>query len=102
VITAARADRSSFGCGPDSDFSYFGRALFIHALNQTTDLLTAFELARAEVARREDDEDRLASEPQIASDPMIEAVLDLWQEQLDPGPPLAWPLVESMPNGESN
>jgi hypothetical protein len=97
VITAARADRSSFGCGPDSDFSYFGRAFFINALNQTTDLLTAFELARAEIDRREQEEDLLASEPQIASDPMIEAVLDLWRDQLEAGPPVPWPLVESPP-----
>ncbi len=100
VITAARADRSSFGCGPDSDFTYFGRALFINALNQTTDLLAAFELAKAEVTRREGDEERLASEPQIASNPLIEAVLDLWQSQLDAGPPLPWPLSEAAPADE--
>ncbi len=101
VITAARADRTSFGCGPDSDFSYFGRAYFINALNQTTDLLTAFELAKTEVTRREGDEERLASEPQIASSPLIEAVLDLWQSQLDPRPPLRWPLSEAMPDIDS-
>ena len=35
VMTAARADRTSFGCSDDSDFTYFGRALFAEALLQT-------------------------------------------------------------------
>lgn len=92
VLTAAREDRSSFGCGPDSDFTYFGRAFFIHALNQTVDLLQAFSQAREEIAAREAEEDYTPSEPQIASDPLIEAVLAQWQAGLQAGPPLPWPM----------
>jgi hypothetical protein len=52
-MTAARADRVSFGCSEEADFTYFGDALFAQALNQTDDLKQAFELARASVAERE-------------------------------------------------
>ncbi|WP_395793212.1 C13 family peptidase [Aquimonas sp.] len=66
VITAARADRTSFGCGVDSDFTYFGRALLIDALADTLDWEAAFEQAKRRVAERETEEDLEASEPQIA------------------------------------
>jgi hypothetical protein len=66
VITAARADRTSFGCGIDSDFTYFGRALLIQALNQEADWQAAFEQARASVDAREAEESLTPSEPQIA------------------------------------
>nr|WP_314494345.1 C13 family peptidase [uncultured Pseudomonas sp.] len=65
IMTAARADRVSFGCSEEADFTYFGDALFAQALNQTDDLKQAFELARASVAERERREGFEASEPQI-------------------------------------
>ncbi len=46
ILTAARADRVSFGCSDDADFTYFGRALLANALNRTDDLSKAFELAK--------------------------------------------------------
>ena len=76
VITAARADRTSFGCGVDSDFTYFGRALLIEALNETLDWEQAFALAQAKVAEREAEEDLEPSEPQIAMGAALRAHLD--------------------------
>ncbi|WP_285518486.1 C13 family peptidase, partial [Thermolongibacillus altinsuensis] len=32
VMTAARSDRSSFGCGTESDITYFGHAWLVDAL----------------------------------------------------------------------
>jgi hypothetical protein len=75
VITAARKDRTSFGCGVDSDFTFFGRALLMQALKQTRDWEAAFELARTEVAKREDEESLEASEPQIAMGDALRAHL---------------------------
>jgi hypothetical protein len=75
VITAARADRTSFGCGVDSDFTYFGRALLIEALNETRDWEQAFALASASVAAREVEEDLTPSEPQIAMGDALRAHL---------------------------
>lgn len=65
VITASRADRVSFGCSEEADFTYFGDALFAKALVETDDLQQAFNEARAEVARREIADNFEASEPQI-------------------------------------
>ncbi|WP_241155921.1 C13 family peptidase, partial [Pseudomonas viridiflava] len=53
VMTAARGDRTSFGCSDEADFTYFGRALFAEALSSTDDLERAFEQAKASVAKRE-------------------------------------------------
>jgi len=77
IMTAARADRVSFGCSEEADFTYFGDALFAEALNQTDDLKQAFELARASVAERERREGFEASEPQIWAP---SAVLAHWQQ----------------------
>jgi len=76
IMTAARADRVSFGCSEEADFTYFGDALFAEALNQTDDLKQAFELARASVAEREQREGFEASEPQLWAPP---SVLEHWQ-----------------------
>jgi len=77
VMTASRADRVSFGCSEEADFTYFGDALFAQALNQTDDLQQAFELARAHVAQREQSEGFEASEPQIWAP---KGVLAHWQK----------------------
>ncbi len=65
VMTAARSDRTSFGCSDEADFTYFGRALFAEALSTTDDLERAFEQAKASVAKREQEDDFEPSEPQI-------------------------------------
>ncbi|WP_070884294.1 caspase family protein [Pseudomonas sp. D1-3] len=75
LMTAARADRVSFGCSEEADFTYFGRALFAEALQQTGDLQKAFELARAAVAEREQADGFEPSEPQIWAPA---AVLEHW------------------------
>lgn len=75
LMTAARADRVSFGCSEEADFTYFGRALFAEALQQTDDLQQAFELARTAVAEREQADGFEPSEPQIWAPA---AVLEHW------------------------
>ena len=76
VMTASRADRVSFGCSEEADFTYFGDALFALALNQTDDLEQAFKLAKATVAERELADNFEASEPQIWAP---KGVLARWQ-----------------------
>ena len=51
VITASRADRTSFGCADENDFTYFGRALFKESLPQAANLSDAF--AKAQVLVQE-------------------------------------------------
>ena len=53
VLTAAQADRTSFGCGHRSDATYFGEALFEQGLARSDSILGAFELAKKRIAERE-------------------------------------------------
>ncbi|WP_339431334.1 MULTISPECIES: C13 family peptidase [unclassified Pseudomonas] len=76
IMTASRADRVSFGCSEEANFTYFGDALFAQALNQTDDLEHAFKLAKATVAERELADNFEASEPQIWAP---KTVLSHWQ-----------------------
>ena len=53
VITAARADRTSFGCEDENDFTYFGRAFFKEALPASASFQDAFGRAQALVGEWE-------------------------------------------------
>lgn len=86
VMTAARADRSSFGCGADSDITYFGKAWLAHALNRSDDLIAAFKQARQEIHQWELQDDLPPSEPQIDIGKGIAEQLALWRKGLTPGP----------------
>jgi hypothetical protein len=87
VITAARADRTSFGCGSDSDITFFGKAFFVEGLNQTDSFRGAFQIARQRIDEWEEDEKQTPSEPQIVSTPLIEAKLAEWRRSITLGPP---------------
>lgn len=45
VLTAAAADKTSFGCAPQRDWTYFGDALFNHALRGGGSLLEGYDEA---------------------------------------------------------
>ena len=88
VITAARGDRSSFGCSTDSPITDFGRAFFVDALNLTASFTAAFADARKLINQWEiRDQDR-HSYPQIAGSPQIEAQLAAWRRKIRIGPPI--------------
>jgi hypothetical protein len=66
VITAARADRTSFGCGSASDATYLAKALFGEALAKTYSFEAAFAAARAKIEQWENEKGQTPpSEPQI-------------------------------------
>jgi hypothetical protein len=65
IMTASAADRTSFGCGSESDATYFGDALFRHALRVEDSFVKAFAQAKARIEERERAEKRQASQPQI-------------------------------------
>jgi hypothetical protein len=65
VITASSPDRTSFGCEPGRDFTYFGEAYFRDALASTRSFTQAFETAKAAVARQEAAEKLEPSLPQM-------------------------------------
>ena len=66
VITASAANRTSFGCGTESNATYFADAFFQHALRFEDSFLKAFEQARASIAAREKEQNMSPpSDPQI-------------------------------------
>lgn len=75
VATAAAADRQSFGCGNDNDFTYFGEALFHDALQRGGTLPQAFEQARQAIGAREQREKLEPSQPQLYVAPLLEEKL---------------------------
>ena len=75
VITAAAADRTSFGCSNDRDLTYFGEAFYRDALPAATSLRSAFESARQALAERERRERVTPSEPQAYFGAAMEAKL---------------------------
>jgi hypothetical protein len=75
VITAAAADRTSFGCSSDSDLTYFGEAFYRDALPGARSMRDAFESAKAAIAARERREHVDASHPQAYFGAKMEAKL---------------------------
>ncbi len=75
VITAAAADRASFGCSSDRDLTYFGEAFYRDALPNALSLRDAFDKAKAALAMRERQEGVTPSDPQAFFGADIEAKL---------------------------
>ena len=75
VITAAAADRTSFGCSNDADLTYFGEAFYRDALPEARSLRDAFEKAKSAVAMRERRERVDPSRPQAYFGAEMEAKL---------------------------
>lgn len=69
VITAAAANRTSFGCASDNDWTFFGDALVNHALRKSQPLTAAFGEARELVGTWEAHAGLIPSNPQIAIGP---------------------------------
>lgn len=84
VMTAADADRASFGCSDDSDFTYFGRALFDEQLRKTYSLTKAFDAALPTIRDREKKYDANSehSNPQIAIGSAITPKLQALEKRL--------------------
>jgi Peptidase C13 family len=66
VLTAAAADRTSFGCADDRDLTYFGEAFYRDAWPHAASLRAAFEAAKISIAQREKVEGLEASNPQAS------------------------------------
>ena len=95
VITAARADRRSFGCDDENEFTQFGRAYFSEALvpgasfqeafRKSEALVEEWEIRDAKSAGGEASDER--SLPQMDNPPAIDAWLRKWSEQPPPVQP---------------
>jgi hypothetical protein len=83
IITAASEDRNSFGCGHDGNFTYFGEAYFGKYLRQEYSFISAFNLAKEEIKRREEREERTPSQPQVFIGKEIEQKLSILVDRLE-------------------
>ena len=90
IITAARADRTSFGCGSDSQITWFGKAFLTEALNQTTDFHDAYIRASKTIATWEKRDHEKPSEPQFWEGSLVEQHLAAWRATLPVGAPVAF------------
>lgn len=78
VLTAARSDRTSFGCSDELEWTYWGRAFFVEGLAESRDPREAALIARDLVALWEEEQGFPPSEPQIVEGALIGAALDQW------------------------
>jgi len=86
VMTAAAADKQSFGCSNTRDFTYFGEAVFRDALNRERTFIPAFQNAIAAINQREASEKLDPSKPQLFIGAKIGAKLAAIERNLGPVP----------------
>jgi Peptidase C13 family len=65
IMTASDATHTSFGCSNESDFTYFGKAMFDEELRKTYSFTEAFDKAKASILAREKADNFEPSNPQI-------------------------------------
>ena len=82
VMTAADAKHTSFGCGDDSEYTYFSRAFFDEALRKTRSFADAFALARTWIRARELKEGLDPSNPQMFMGEALAPKLDVLRRRL--------------------
>lgn len=83
VIAAARADRPSFGCAHENDFTYFGAAYFAEQLSQTRSFVDGFDRALVVIEQRERERDLMPSLPQIHLGRDIKGPLETLRQRLE-------------------
>jgi hypothetical protein len=99
IVTAARADRASFGCGADADITDFGRAFLVDGMNHNATFTGAFAEANRLVDAWEARDHEEHSHPQLVSTPRIEAQLKRWRDGIRIGPPV--PFIAIRPSGNT-
>jgi hypothetical protein len=83
VMTAAAADRPSFGCGSESNFTYFGKAVMDEQLGKKTrSFEQAFTNALPIIREREKAQGFDGSNPQIFVGEKIRPILKALEQQL--------------------
>lgn len=84
IITASAADRASFGCSNEADYTYFGRAFFDQAMRENNSIGAAFEQSKTTVAQWETAQGFEASEPQWSIGKNMEFMLPQLEQRLFP------------------
>jgi Peptidase C13 family len=82
VLTAASAERSSFGCAPGNDWTFFGDALVNAAFRKPQPLSTAVKEAHGLIAGWEADKKLKPSEPQMSFGKKSDAWLSALEKRM--------------------
>lgn len=82
IITASRADRASFGCTPDADLTYFGRAFFAEAMREQSSFDAAFNQSVRRIGEREALFGVPPSEPQMVVGTLMKTALPEFEKVL--------------------
>lgn len=84
IITASAADRQSFGCSSEADYTYFGRAFFDQAMREQPSIETAFDQTKETVAQWENAQGFEPSEPQWSIGKNMQLMLPQLEQRLFP------------------
>lgn len=83
VLTASAADRNSFGCSDENEWTDWGRAFFTQGWVETADPRRAAVVAQDLVSLWESERGLTPSLPQISEGGEIGSVLDAWLDDLN-------------------
>ncbi|WOE42228.1 C13 family peptidase [Acinetobacter chinensis] len=95
IITASAADRASFGCSNEADYTYFGRAFFDQAMREQPSIRQAFVQASETVAKWEKAQGFDPSEPQWSMGKNMELMLPQLEQHLFPSTKVDVPAAET-------
>lgn len=87
IVTASSAERTSFGCQADSDWTFFGDALINNALRKPAPLATAAQEMTGLIAAWEAQGKLTPSEPQVSIGAGAATWLAALERQLPPATP---------------
>src|SRR3954469_7764486 len=98
LLTAAAADRSSFGCVAENDWTFFGDAMINHAMRSPQPLAAAFAQADRLVGDWENRLRVMPSRPQLSIGPGTARWLGVLERRLPPATqPVGRAAVETTP-----
>jgi hypothetical protein len=98
VVTAASAERTSFGCRAENDWTFFGDALVNNALRKPQELAAAADEARSAIAGWEASFALEPSQPQVVIGDGVARWLPALEADLphDPGAPVGVPAISGL------
>jgi hypothetical protein len=98
IVTASSADRTSFGCQSDNDWTFFGDALINHALRAPQPLASAAAEATRTIGGWETSAALTPSQPQVSIGSEAAAWLSVLERKLPPaGPGVGRPAIAALP-----
>lgn len=96
IITASSAERASFGCTNEANYTYFGRAFFDEALRAQHSFKSAFDMANGRIKQWEKAQGFPHSQPQFKLGQNMALMLPQFESRLFPPDILATSVSQPM------